>query len=67
MTTQNPKLLWEISDHPAASTGQQALARIAERIRSLNRDDIRYRFDRAELIELVEYLIFDEPTAKEPR
>ena len=61
---KTPTLLLQISDHPAASTGQRALGSIAKQLRSLNREDIRYRFDREELLELVEYILFDEPITK---
>ena len=57
---QEPKIIKQASNHPAASTGERALFDIFEALRKLDREDIRYRFDPEELAEAIKYLLFYE-------
>ncbi|MDD5065323.1 MAG: hypothetical protein PHI47_13680 [Sulfuricurvum sp.] len=60
MTERTKQLLAMAGDHSAASSGEQQLFDILKALRSLNRDEIRYRFESKEISELVEFVLFEE-------
>jgi len=60
MTERTEQLLAMACNQPSASTGEKQLAEIIEVLRSLDRSEIRYRFESEEIGELVEYVLFEE-------
>lgn len=60
MTERTKQLLAIASDHSSASSGEQQLFDILKALRSLNRDEIRYRFESKEISELIEFVLFEE-------
>jgi hypothetical protein len=60
MTERTQKLIRMASEDPNASSGQQQLAKIINALRSLDRKDIRCRFEADEIGDIVEYVLFEE-------
>jgi hypothetical protein len=60
MTQRTEQLLKMASDAPTASEGEKQIAGILHSLRSLDREEIRYRFAKEEIVELVEYVLFEE-------
>jgi len=60
MTERTKQLLAMASDRSSASSGERQLFDILIGLRSLDREEIRYRFESKEICELVEFVLFEE-------
>lgn len=62
MENRTKQLIKMANPSLTASAGERHLYKIIKSLRQLNRDSIRYRFEREEIIDLVEHILFDEET-----
>ena len=60
MTERTKQLLVMASDQASASFGERQLFDKLKVLRSLDRDEIRYRFESKEICDLVEFVLFEE-------